>query len=429
MARTFLEQRLPPLQKVFVHFVVIQEAESKVQAMTRIDSRSRSRSFGGYVPYVHSRKSAEMETSNDGEKLYRFGNFLTMQVVPPTASPQLLSSDDLPHDGDSPQLALPTRANVKDDVLSHVGNQTLQCSQLNSSTMTWPDTDSGSDSEAPADYRHTAEGSGRSQFISLDAILNDDMVRGQMSHDDSTMQLSSAPMKQMVEKAAQESRGDDPEPFAMCSNSQQRITTLMIRNLPLFATQQDLIHELDTMGFAGLYDFCYAPSSFLTGQGKGFAFVNLTSEDSASEFLHTWHGSRRFGIKESDPPLNISIATLQGFEGNVAKWSAPRMRRVRNPNFRPFVATERTNTMIDLPAVEVLEGQDNSNLHAHVLLDRLQQPARAAAAAAPLPVGLQSATPRCTAATRNRFKTLPIGAAAAPSRKHTHDRRKFQSES
>merc|ERR1711957_712685 len=111
----------------------------------------------------------------------------------------------------------------------------------------------------------------------------------------------------------------------------------MLRNIPHSVSQKRLVEELTSSGFAGLYDFCYMPSTFGTGVGKGYAFVNLTTSSGLSAFVTMWHGSRRFSVNSSEAALNVSAAALQGREQNVKKWDAPRMRRVRNPALRPLV--------------------------------------------------------------------------------------------
>lgn len=115
------------------------------------------------------------------------------------------------------------------------------------------------------------------------------------------------------------------------------ITTLMIRNLPRSLTQRVLLSELDTSGFADIYDFVYMPCSFEHREAKGFAFVNLIDPLSAEAFASAWHRSHRCGIAPGDAPLNLSPAVVQGFEANVRKWASARMNRVRNPDLRPFV--------------------------------------------------------------------------------------------
>lgn len=47
-------------------------------------------------------------------------------------------------------------------------------------------------------------------------------------------------------------------------------------------------------------------------------------------------------MSHADPPLNVSVAALQGLENNMKKWAGARMRRVRNPDFRPFIVDPLT---------------------------------------------------------------------------------------
>jgi len=115
-------------------------------------------------------------------------------------------------------------------------------------------------------------------------------------------------------------------------------TTVMIRNLPNDLTQQALISHLDEYGFNGLFDFCYAPRSFNSSDNLGYAFVNFVSEAAAGMLLGAWHRQTPFGAKTQ--PLSVSEATLQGFEANMKKWCGARLRRVRNPDFRPFVSED-----------------------------------------------------------------------------------------
>lgn len=131
------------------------------------------------------------------------------------------------------------------------------------------------------------------------------------------------------------------------ADSNLPISTVMVRNVPSSVKQSGFVKELEDSGFGGLFDFCYLPSAFDTGKNKGYAFVNFINFVAYSAFLKAWHGSRRFSARAADPALNVSAAALQGLERNIEKWDAPRMRRVRNPEYRPFVVKNgRTDLMM-----------------------------------------------------------------------------------
>eukprot|EP00929_Paragymnodinium_shiwhaense_P086042 TRINITY_DN4651_c0_g1_i2.p1 TRINITY_DN4651_c0_g1~~TRINITY_DN4651_c0_g1_i2.p1 ORF type:complete len:440 (+),score=84.38 TRINITY_DN4651_c0_g1_i2:76-1395(+) len=125
------------------------------------------------------------------------------------------------------------------------------------------------------------------------------------------------------------------------------ITTLMVRNLPTDLAQKALLQELDDSGFDGLYDFCYLPRAFNSGENHGYAFVNFTSPAAAGLLVGAWHRQVRFG---NNRPLNLSPAVLQGKDANVRKWCNIRLKRIRNRDFRPFVS----------PALGQAESDENS---------------------------------------------------------------------
>jgi len=120
----------------------------------------------------------------------------------------------------------------------------------------------------------------------------------------------------------------------------EEFTTLMIRNLPHDITQMDLLAELHENGFEGAYDFLYMPANFCSGRGKGYAFINFTRKSTARRFVSEWHKGLRFGAGQNHRGLSISAAAVQGREANIKKWDIPRMRRVKNPNFRPLIAVK-----------------------------------------------------------------------------------------
>jgi len=123
----------------------------------------------------------------------------------------------------------------------------------------------------------------------------------------------------------------------------------MVRNLPTTLMQDDLLEKLDEAGFRGLYDFVYMPQSFDEREAKGYAFVNFESPAVAGTFMGAWHKSRQWGERCAQS-INISPADVQGLEANKKKWSGPRMSRIKNPRFRPWVKGERCqNTSSSVP--------------------------------------------------------------------------------
>lgn len=114
---------------------------------------------------------------------------------------------------------------------------------------------------------------------------------------------------------------------------EHEITTLMVQNLPRCMTQPGLLEQLNQSGFGGLYDFCFMPRNFGATESQGFAFVNFTSALAAAAFKASWQ-SRQL---QEDKTLNVVSAKIQGLQANLNRWSGPRMKRIRNPDHKPFV--------------------------------------------------------------------------------------------
>ncbi|CAK0828848.1 unnamed protein product [Prorocentrum cordatum] len=120
------------------------------------------------------------------------------------------------------------------------------------------------------------------------------------------------------------------------------VTSLMLRGLPKEVSQQELLEEVHRSGLARTVDFCYMPRDFASCKSKGHAFLNFVSSEVATEFQRAWHGRRTCAGRAVDARgLDVSVATLQGLAANIGRWGGPRLRRVRNPDFQPFVLDRR----------------------------------------------------------------------------------------
>ncbi|CAK0902795.1 unnamed protein product [Prorocentrum cordatum] len=120
------------------------------------------------------------------------------------------------------------------------------------------------------------------------------------------------------------------------------ITSLMIKNIPMVVTQGDLLDLVDQTGFANVYDYVYQPTDFDSRTTQGHAFVNFVTPRDAREFFIRWNGSRLTGVAGAGTiataVLEVKASALQGYEENVRRWTASRMRRISNSEFHPFIA-------------------------------------------------------------------------------------------
>ena len=78
---------------------------------------------------------------------------------------------------------------------------------------------------------------------------------------------------------------------------------------------EELIAELDDLGFAGTFNFLYIPLDKGTMSNVGYAFVNFVTKDWASKCIEAFQGYRfKRHRKTSGKIAAISAAHLQGLE-------------------------------------------------------------------------------------------------------------------
>jgi len=112
-------------------------------------------------------------------------------------------------------------------------------------------------------------------------------------------------------------------------------TTIMIRNIPNRHTQAQIMKELESLGFAGTFDFFYAPMDKCTRCTVGYAFVNFLEPQVAARCMKAmenhWfstHGRQR--AKQA----RVSIAHLQGFEANLKHYKDAAVNNGPNDGMR-----------------------------------------------------------------------------------------------
>jgi len=108
------------------------------------------------------------------------------------------------------------------------------------------------------------------------------------------------------------------EEFAAKSVHSGPPTTLMIRNIPNRYTQQQIMRELEMLGFTGTFDFFYAPTDKCTKCTVGYAFVNFLEHESAARCLQVMqtHWFKSHG-RQRGKQAKVSVAHNQGLEANI----------------------------------------------------------------------------------------------------------------
>lgn len=93
-------------------------------------------------------------------------------------------------------------------------------------------------------------------------------------------------------------------------------TTVMVKNVPVKYTQRKLLREFLAAGFHGKLDFIYLPIDPRSRCSRGFAFCNFSSPEVTQQFFSTFH-KKFLNAFESELPLEVAAAEIQGFEANA----------------------------------------------------------------------------------------------------------------
>ncbi|CAJ1360547.1 unnamed protein product [Effrenium voratum] len=220
----------------------------------------------------------------------------------------------------------------------------------------------------------------------------------------------------------QSDASDDEKGYSTCKSRASRSsrlegspkalnTTMMIRNLPEQLTQRDLLDELNKFGLAGLYDFCYLPRDFKSVENKGYAFVNFASPEAANMFRNSWH-RRSFPADSAlaGQQLVIMSADVQGLASNLKKWCGPRLRRIRNPELKPYVSSAALETEEPSPDSPHVAGHvghfGHTSEHASAASHRVP-PCRSPASS---PAGSMSASPAASPGSKHVMQAMRAGA-------------------
>jgi hypothetical protein len=97
-------------------------------------------------------------------------------------------------------------------------------------------------------------------------------------------------------------------------------TTVMIRNMPNNYTREMLLNLVDSMGFAGTYDFAYLPVDFQSQAGLGYAFLNFISVAEALRCFSHFEGFSDWEVPSEKVCTVTWSQPTQGLEAHIDRY-------------------------------------------------------------------------------------------------------------
>jgi len=176
-----------------------------------------------------------------------------------------------------------------------------------------------------------------------------------------------------VPKAAHHQQCQQPNPTY---DRAGKITTLIIRNIPMSCTTSMLIDELHRQGFQGVYNFFYRPVDHQSRHQRPCAFVNFASPTIATAFYLKMHGRFLECGHDQGVPLEVLASNEQGLEANTTRYFTRKCEKNQRFRARPmFPATDphqilkieacARRLLIGEPTVAAVGAQERSrHLHA-----------------------------------------------------------------
>jgi len=133
-------------------------------------------------------------------------------------------------------------------------------------------------------------------------------------------------------------------------NRAGKITTLLIRNIPMTCTNTMLINELHSQGFQGVYDFFYRPMDHHTQQHRTCAFVNSATPLIATALHLKMHGRFLRCSGDQEVPLEVIAAKVQGLEPNATHYKMKKNQKRRQIRAQPIFPAIENNRVHEVDA-------------------------------------------------------------------------------
>jgi len=126
-------------------------------------------------------------------------------------------------------------------------------------------------------------------------------------------------------------------------------TTVMIRNMPNNYTREMLLELVDSMGFAGAYDFAYLPVDFQSQAGLGYAFINFGTVADATSCFDRLEGFSDWKVPSEKVCTVTWSSPTQGFEAHIERYqNSPVMHHSIPDEWKPVLLQQ--GMRVDFPA-------------------------------------------------------------------------------
>lgn len=125
---------------------------------------------------------------------------------------------------------------------------------------------------------------------------------------------------------------------AVDSVDQEWRTTVMLRNMPNNYTRDMLLELVDSMGFAGCYDFAYLPVDFKSQAGLGYAFINFISSAEAQRCFDNFEGFSGWKVPSEKVCTVTWGSPYQGLEAHIERYqNSPVMHHSIPDEWKPVL--------------------------------------------------------------------------------------------
>jgi RNA recognition motif-containing protein len=118
-------------------------------------------------------------------------------------------------------------------------------------------------------------------------------------------------------------------------NEKDSRTTLMIKNIPSYITQTELLDKID-INHINAYNFFYLPIDFNKKSNAGYAFINFKSAKMIINFVLEFN-NKPWGFKDSNKIAYVSYARIQGFRAISSHFKKSNIMKQVDDKVKPII--------------------------------------------------------------------------------------------